>query len=911
MRENEYRGCLTMNNSLIKEFENPGSEYRGAPFWAWNGKLDPDELRAQIRLMRKMGLGGFFMHSRVGLDTAYLSDDWFKCVEACVDEAKTLGMRAWLYDEDRWPSGFAGGIVTKNKAFRKRNLVMHVAGDAGEFKWTKDILAAFTARVDERKTPDCAFEVKQLAKGEKPSLLPDGHVILSFSIELVSGGSWFGNQGYVDTMNPAAIREFIRVTHEEYRKRVGGEFGKTVPGIFTDEPYHGKVGWKTKSGEFCQPWTDNLPAVFKRRYGYDVIPLLPDLFYMVNGQPCSRVRYHYNECITHLFVDAFARQIGEWCGRNDMLFTGHVLEEDTVLGQAKEVGSCMRFYEHMQAPGMDMLTEKWRLYDTAKQVASVARQFDRKWRITETYGCTGWDFPFLGHKALGDWQVALGINVRCHHLAWYTMLGEAKRDYPASMSYQSPWWAHYSKVEDYFARVHAVMTRGEEVRDLLVIHPVESMWLFSRKNWRLGAERAIELSRSLVTLRETLLCDGIDFDYGDEEIMSRHGSVAETDGEPLLRIGAAKYRIVAVPPMQTMRSTTLALLRKFQQRGGQVVFAGDIPAMLDAAPSAAVLDFATHCVKVPHSGPELVRAVESKSRRLSIKDAAGGNIPSTLHLLREDAANFYLFVCNTGHSREQLRRDMFEDAVVKERTTGYPDVRIRGFKGCAGEPLLLDADTGMAFTADHEKKDGQMVIRTSLPPCGSRLFVVPKAAGASGYPALPRLVDAGVSKLEQERWPVTLSENNVLVLDKPAFRLADGEWQTAGDVLKVDGAIRKTMGLPPRGGSLQPWLRAKPGNPKIARVALRYSFNVEERPTGDLYLAIESPRLYRIAVNGVDICGDVECGWWCDKSLRKLVVDPALVRIGGNEVTMETGYRENHPGLEIVYLLGSFGVRLD
>ena len=87
--------------TLQHEFKNPGSLFRGAPFWAWNGKLEPEELRRQVRLMKEMGLGGFFMHSRVGLDTPYLSDQWFDCVRACCEEAEKLGMKAWLYDEDR------------------------------------------------------------------------------------------------------------------------------------------------------------------------------------------------------------------------------------------------------------------------------------------------------------------------------------------------------------------------------------------------------------------------------------------------------------------------------------------------------------------------------------------------------------------------------------------------------------------------------------------------------------------------------------------------------------------------------------------------------------------------------------------------------------------------------------------
>ena len=58
-----------MDRSLTADFSQPSALYRGKPFWAWNGKLDPQELRRQIRIMHRMGLGGFFMHSRIGLQT--------------------------------------------------------------------------------------------------------------------------------------------------------------------------------------------------------------------------------------------------------------------------------------------------------------------------------------------------------------------------------------------------------------------------------------------------------------------------------------------------------------------------------------------------------------------------------------------------------------------------------------------------------------------------------------------------------------------------------------------------------------------------------------------------------------------------------------------------------------------------
>ena len=95
------------------DFHSPSSNYRPAPFWSWNDALDDAELRWQVRELHAAGYGGFFMHPRVGLETEYLSDEWFDRIGACVDEARKLGMQAWLYDEDKWPSGFAGGWLTR------------------------------------------------------------------------------------------------------------------------------------------------------------------------------------------------------------------------------------------------------------------------------------------------------------------------------------------------------------------------------------------------------------------------------------------------------------------------------------------------------------------------------------------------------------------------------------------------------------------------------------------------------------------------------------------------------------------------------------------------------------------------------------------------------------------------------
>ena len=95
----------------MKEVEK---KYRSLPFWSWNDELDPEKLVKQIEWMNEKGIGGFFMHARGGLKTEYLGEKWFECIEACAKKAQELGMEAYAYDENGWPSGFVGGKLLED-----------------------------------------------------------------------------------------------------------------------------------------------------------------------------------------------------------------------------------------------------------------------------------------------------------------------------------------------------------------------------------------------------------------------------------------------------------------------------------------------------------------------------------------------------------------------------------------------------------------------------------------------------------------------------------------------------------------------------------------------------------------------------------------------------------------------------
>ena len=868
-------------SDLVKEFTNPSSAYRGKPFWAWNGKLTEPELRRQVRVMKHMGLGGGFMHSRVGLATPYLSDEWFDLTNAVIDECKKQGMEAWLYDEDRWPSGAAGGLVTKNPKYRQKRLRLDIVKD-GKLP-TDDVIAVFAAKMD----GDRVVEARRLRRGRKAG---KGQVTLVFRRCLSEPSDWYNGQTYLDTMSHEAVQRFIDVTHKAYARRCGKEFAKTVPGIFTDEPNHGATlhAWhidQLKTAGTETPWTDALPKVFRKRYGYDLLDHLPEIFFDVGGQEVAPARYHFHDCMAHLFVDAFARQIGEWCDKHKLLHTGHLLMESPLSGNASVCSTSMRFYEHMQAPGIDILTKQVRELDTAKACASVARQCGRKWVMSELYGVTGWEFSFADHKLIGDWQAALGVNLRCQHLSWYTMEGDAKRDYPASILHQSPWWREYGAVEDYFSRVHVLMTQGEPVRDILMIHPMESTWVRCRVGWK-ETEEVQRLDANLQELRDWLLDANLDFDYGDEEMMSRLAKVRSQNGAPALHVGKAKYTTVVVPPLITIRSTTLSLLRRFARAGGRVVFVGEPPQYVDAEQSDEARVLSSALKSVPFMRRLVVSALE-RARTISIVDGKGRQFGPVLYQLRRDAGTQYLFVCTRSEAK------------------GSGPLTIQLAEGKSVEEW--NPHTGERHLADFELSDG-VTIHTALPACGSRLFAVRDRK--SSLKPRPKLDLCESRPLRPKQWEVVLNEPNVLVLDRAEYRTDGDKWQSADEILRVDRTIRTEAGFILRGGRrLQPWA-TPPSTKKPIDLALRFRFEVAAAPSGRLALAIEHPEKFAITVNGQEVSTDATDGWWVDTCIETVPLDAALLCVGANEVVLRTSYDELD-NLEAAFLLGDFGVKLN
>lgn len=120
-----------------------------------------------------------------------------------------------------------------------------------------------------------------------------------------------------------------------------------------------------------------------------------------------------------------------------------------------------------------------------------------------------------------------------------------------------------------------------------MINPVESVWsqvaVGAFDNLTPATPEIKEMEKRYADLFHWLAGSRIDFDYGDEEMMSRMASISKNeDSSPVLKIGQASYRTVLVGNMETMRSSTADILEDFIKAGGKMIFAGDIPPYVNA-----------------------------------------------------------------------------------------------------------------------------------------------------------------------------------------------------------------------------------------------------------------------------------------------------------------------------------------
>ena len=538
------------------------------------------------------------------------------------DECERLGMRLWIYDEDGYPSGAAGGLtIAENPDFEATAVVMVKESiGAGERKVIDlprghqhflyaavyacdgegELVSDETGKYVPVYTADCRYATEAVTL-ENPT--DASAMALCFVRKRLYEGTHsvhnvFQCRRYIDVTNRDAVSAFLRNTYEQYVRHVPEHHhagaGRVLPkigqieAVFTDEP--SLMGCYINKGLYPRTvkdaYDDEMPLYPVLTYGRDVEnayasrygrDLMPDLIHIFLGDTdrSKSVRYDYYTLLSDLYEEAFFSQISDWCARNKISFSGHLLLEDDIRYHTVFEGNFFSLMRHMHFPGIDMLQSIPSMLChsdyafTPKLVSSVARAYNRPHVMSEVSAHA------QGGKVTHDQmyaslcaQYALGVDTFTYYYGERFMDSET-----------------YTKYNHALGRIDAIMA-GRTVADALLYYPIETFRMHHRpSDAQYGsytdAENACKLN--LMAIQNVLLDNQIDFDYADFDVLSRM-TVCE-DGT-LLSPGGYRYSALILPPMEY--TPAMANLLSDTAAWGNVIRVGE-----DATATSEIPDLLT------------------------------------------------------------------------------------------------------------------------------------------------------------------------------------------------------------------------------------------------------------------------------------------------------------------------------
>jgi hypothetical protein len=848
------------STGLRGQFANPPRQYSSAPLWVWNDMLTEEQVISTLRDLAGQNVKQVFVHPRPGLMTPYLSADWFRLWKVVLKEAERLDMNVWIYDENSYPSGFAGGFVPDAMP-QSRGKGLEIKEQQSPLKLDENCVAVL------RPTQD-GFEnvTKQAKAGE---LLGQGKYWVA-SLRLAATSPWHGGKFYVNLLTPGVTEKFLAITMDAYTRNIGEQFGKRVPGVFTDEPEITPTGGL--------PWADDLPEVFQKRWNYDLITNLPSLVGPVGDW--KQVRHDYLQVLLELFIDRWAKPYHDYCAKHGLEFTGHYWEHEwpnCLTGPDN-----MAMYAWSQRPAIDNLMNQYSEdvhaqfgnVRAVKELSSVANQLGAARTLCEAYGAGGWDLRFEDMKRIGDWLYVLGVNTLDQHLSYVTIRGARKRDHPQSFSYHEPWWKDYHVVASYFTRLSLIMSQGRQVNRVLVIEPTTTAWMYQ------GDPKLKEIGDRFQSLLVALERAQVEYDIGCEDIIARHGS---TEGAHF-KVGRGSYDTVVLPPLtENLNRPTMDLLEAYVKAQGVVLCCGDAPVRIDGRPSPRAETTSKQPgwkqVEASELGPMLLDRTKDGFAIARRKNDEG----NLFHHRRAVDDGEFLLLVNTS----------IDAALGCTVTSAAQGIQ------------WWDARTGEMKPYPFQKTDTGVKATVALLPCDSWLLFLPKKPVPSAEQRNRKynLIEA---KGELEITPL---EDNVLTLDYLDVT-AQGETKKNIYFYKASQFAFAKNGIPrnPWDSSVQfkDELITKKFSPDSGFEAT-YRFTVEERLPERLSIVIERPDLYTIICNGKPVSAQKDA-WWLDKAFGRIDIKEAA-RLGENAVTIKASPFTIYHELESAYVLGTFRLK--
>ncbi|MDO9340007.1 MAG: glycosyl hydrolase [Bacteroidales bacterium] len=563
---------------IAGNFKSPPSEYGMILWWGWDGPMTDTVIKRDLDRIKAMGFRGVMVEAGYGMTAKYLSPEWFALVKIAVGEAKTRGMRVWIEDEGKYPSGFAGGKFSNERPdLKMQGLIVTERIDATGGESISKKLPYYTLSAVAFNNDDKSSKIIDVNSGELNWQVPDGswRIFLAENRFRSSVTRSVNNPArgkdttasLFDYLNPLATRQFLDWTHEQYKKYIGNEFGKTFMGFMGDEP------------DFAYtPWTPKILEEFKARKGYDVKPYLASFFVPQLNEEAKRIKADYWDVWSDLFRDNFFKVQADWCRENNIEYIVHLNHEDQVPGLVKSSGDFFKNMRYVGVPGVDVIwAQIWmdHVADYPKMASSASHLYGRPRSFTESFAAFTHRPSVPQAKWVLDYQLVRGINsVQIMFMSASTARISPVAA-PVNTSAGTPALAvrrtsffmsdTFPPIAGYINRATYLLSQGRPASRIGVYFPTSSMMYGDNES----NTSTLEISRQLMEQQQ-------DFDFIDEQSLT---SILNIGKGSMTNLSGQLYEAIIVPSVSVISKASLLKLQQFASSGGKVIFVGNLPAL--------------------------------------------------------------------------------------------------------------------------------------------------------------------------------------------------------------------------------------------------------------------------------------------------------------------------------------------
>lgn len=548
-------------NEMLKGFATPPNQYAQTLTWGLEGPLSRESISRDLDGIYKQGIRVVSIEGGYGMTEPYLSPGYFENVKIIVEELKKRNMHLWIIDEGKYPSGFAGGLISqKSPELRMQGIVVVKRLETADNQSLNIDVPAQTLSAVAVNTATQENKIVDIKSGKLNWPATPGVWQITVvdhryktSVTRAANNPKHGKDtlnSLIDYLDPAATRKFMEYTHEQYKKYIGNEFGKTVLGFRGDEPEYGFT-----------PWTPELLNIFRQKKKYDVTPYLASFFIANPTDEQKMARADFYDVWSDLFRDNFFKVQADWCQANGLEYMVHVDHEDMLMQLVHSEGDYFKDMRYVQVPGVDAIWHQiWydNVADFPKLASSAAHMYGRPRSLSESFAAYRPAPTVDDARWVVNEQLVRGINL-FEYMFWPSSAGKKEVGNLTGYLHDTA----FVKLSAYSNRASWLLANGIPAARVGLYCPTESMWL--------GNKMA---DSSLRVIGKQLLEHQVDFDYVDNQGIA---SVFRLQNGGFTNLSGQRYTAIIIPSANTLNADMVARLKTFANGGGKVIFAGEVP----------------------------------------------------------------------------------------------------------------------------------------------------------------------------------------------------------------------------------------------------------------------------------------------------------------------------------------------